>query len=209
MSILNDRRLQNWGGIPHPKGMVVEAIPEWLNNYCKKISQLGVFDVNQANHVLINEYLPNQGIMPHVDGPLYYPTVTTISLGSHTLLDFYKPIEDASDNNSNMTTSLTETASASYINRYLFSLLVEPRSLLILQDDMYKKYLHGIRELNEDNIKDCKNLILNLNNISEENKKFYEVNDYRLKRETRVSLTIRHVPKTLKVNVMGLLSKKK
>ena len=31
---------------------------------------------------------------PHEDGPLYYPTVSTISLGSHTLLDFYSPITD-------------------------------------------------------------------------------------------------------------------
>ena len=29
---------------------------------------------------------------PHEDGPLYHPVVTTISLGSHTVLDFYKPI---------------------------------------------------------------------------------------------------------------------
>jgi len=71
-----------------------------------------------ANHVLINEYLPGQGIMvrcmtlnsiyltcflvltgsvasqPHKDGPLYFPTVTTLSLGCHTLLDFYKPCDD-------------------------------------------------------------------------------------------------------------------
>lgn len=30
---------------------------------------------------------------PHTDGPLYYPTVTTVSLGDHTVLDFYKPLE--------------------------------------------------------------------------------------------------------------------
>ena len=31
-----------------------------------------------------------QGILPHEDGPLYFPTVTTISLGSHAVLDFYR-----------------------------------------------------------------------------------------------------------------------
>lgn len=25
--VLSGRRLQNWGGLPHPKGMVVEKIP--------------------------------------------------------------------------------------------------------------------------------------------------------------------------------------
>ena len=30
---------------------------------------------------------------PHTDGPLYYPTVTTVSLGCHAVLDFYTPLE--------------------------------------------------------------------------------------------------------------------
>lgn len=34
---------------------------------------------------------------PHVDGPLYYPTVSTISLGSHTMLDFYEPRQPKDD----------------------------------------------------------------------------------------------------------------
>lgn len=29
---LSCRRLQNWGGIPHPKGMIAEAIPQ-VKNY--------------------------------------------------------------------------------------------------------------------------------------------------------------------------------
>ncbi|KAA3672330.1 uncharacterized protein DEA37_0007373 [Paragonimus westermani] len=31
---------------------------------------------------------------PHHDGPLYYPVVATINLGSYGVLDFYKPIKD-------------------------------------------------------------------------------------------------------------------
>ena len=34
---------------------------------------------------------------PHEDGPLYYPTVSTISLGSHTMLDLYKPRQPEDD----------------------------------------------------------------------------------------------------------------
>lgn len=86
---------------------------QWLSEMCAKISSLGVFGEKQPNHVLINEYAPGQGIMvshkyaalgvcymlcvhaqPHEDGPLYHPIVTTVSLGSHTLLDFYQPITD-------------------------------------------------------------------------------------------------------------------
>lgn len=34
-------------------------------------------------------------VQPHTDGPLYHPVVTTINLGSHTMLDFYRPITHA------------------------------------------------------------------------------------------------------------------
>ncbi|KAI5733543.1 hypothetical protein M8J76_013115 [Diaphorina citri] len=88
---LSNRKLQNWGGIPHPKGMIAEKLPEWLDTYLERINQLGVFESVKPNHVLINEYLAGQGIMPHFDGPLYYPTISTISCGSHTILNFYEP----------------------------------------------------------------------------------------------------------------------
>ena len=58
---LMNRRLQNWGGLPHIKGMVPEEIPSWLKDYCMKIYDLSVFKNNLPNHILINEYLPGQG----------------------------------------------------------------------------------------------------------------------------------------------------
>ena len=30
------------------------------------------------------------GIMPHTDGPLYFPFVAIVSLGSHCLFNFFK-----------------------------------------------------------------------------------------------------------------------
>lgn len=58
---LKNRRLQNWGGIPQPKGMIPEDIPDWLQVYCDKIFQLGIFEDKMPNHILINEYLSGQG----------------------------------------------------------------------------------------------------------------------------------------------------
>jgi alkylated DNA repair protein alkB family protein 6 len=58
---LKNRRLQNWGGIPHPKGMISENIPNWLNTYCNKIGSLNIFDNKIPNHILINEYEAGQG----------------------------------------------------------------------------------------------------------------------------------------------------
>ncbi|XP_012276991.1 alpha-ketoglutarate-dependent dioxygenase alkB homolog 6 [Orussus abietinus] len=176
---LSHRRLQNWGGIPHAKGMIAEDMPSWLTKYIDKICDLNVFEQSVLpNHVLINEYLPGQGIMAHSDGPLFHPIVTTISCGSHTLLDFYKRLD---------TEEIDKTS------KIEFSFLLEPRSLLILQKDLYHNYLHSIAEKTSDTItKEIKNLNLCSTNYTDE-----EV----IQRGTRLSLTIRHVPKTSKLKL--------
>lgn len=178
---LSGRRLQNWGGLPHPKGMVAEKIPDWLQQYCEKISALGAFSGKTANHVLVNEYKQGEGIMPHEDGPLYHPTVTTISLGSHTLLDFYTPVS-----------SQDVDAPQTEESRYHFSLLVRPRSLLILQEEMYQHLLHGIQACTQDMLTDK---VLNLATAG-------ALPGEMLTRGTRVSLTIRHVPKVMKAKLI-------
>ncbi|KAF7993111.1 hypothetical protein HCN44_005892 [Aphidius gifuensis] len=178
---LSHRRLQNWGGIPHPKGMIAEEIPQWLQKYMNKIKDLNIFKNNtQPNHVLINEYLPNQGIMGHSDGPLFHPIVTTITCGSHTLLEFTKRLDTNDDKERNLKSE--------------FSFLLEPKSLLILQDDLYHNYLHSIEERDHDIIDTDK--IKNINLCSR------QYNDGEiLNRGTRLSLTIRHVPKTSKLKL--------
>ncbi|XP_047523942.1 alpha-ketoglutarate-dependent dioxygenase alkB homolog 6 [Pieris napi] len=175
---LSNRRLQNWGGIPHNKGMIAESIPIWLSNYLLKIDKLNLMNGNKPNHILVNEYTPGQGILPHLDGFLFYPTITTISLASHAILNFYEPI-------SKHTNSLKPR----------FSFLLEPRSLLILQDKLFSHYLHGIEDIYEDIITDS---ILNLDMCSSK----YSI-EKKIMRETRISLTIRHVPKTtmFKINI--------
>ncbi|XP_038642115.1 alpha-ketoglutarate-dependent dioxygenase alkB homolog 6 isoform X2 [Scyliorhinus canicula] len=145
---LSGRRLQNWGGLPHSKGMLAEKLPDWLDYYAKKISSLGPFEGKVANHVLVNEYNPGEGIM------VYFPQ--------------------------------TEE------NRYFLSLLLEPRSLLVLQDDMYMKYLHGIRPVMEDIVTE------KVANLKLCNTKLGAV----FRRTRRISLTIRYVPKVLKTTIL-------
>lgn len=134
--------------------------------------------------------------MPHLDGPLFYPTITTISCGSHTLLEFL----EANDNNPEYSETLTSTNDRSdekldgkMSRKIIYKLLIERRSLLILKDDMYHKYLHGIAEIDEDVISEN---VANLQHCSHS----YKLGD-KIKRETRVSLTIRHVPKTSKMKL--------
>lgn len=179
---LSNRRLQNWGGLPRPKGMLGEKLPDWLLKYCERISALGAFAGKTANHVLVNEYKPGEGIMPHEDGPLYHPTVTTISLGSHTLLDFYRPISAQ---------ELDEVPQTEE-SRYLLSLLVRPQSLLILQDDMYQRLLHGIQGTHHDSLTER---VANLLAAGVQP-------GATLTRGTRVSLTVRHVPIVMKANLL-------
>ncbi|XP_056292072.1 alpha-ketoglutarate-dependent dioxygenase alkB homolog 6 [Pseudoliparis swirei] len=178
---LSGRRLQNWGGLPHPRGMLAEKMPDWLRTYCEKISSLGAFGGKTANHVLVNEYKEGEGIMPHEDGPLYHPTVTTVSLGSHTLLDFYTPVDIREG-----------AAPQTEENRFVLSLLVRPRSLLILQEEMYRRLLHGIRPRGHDELTDA------VANLSAAGAAPGET----LARGTRVSLTVRHVPKVMKTTLV-------
>ncbi|TRZ01478.1 hypothetical protein DNTS_031892, partial [Danionella cerebrum] len=60
---LSGRRLQNWGGLPNHKGMLAEKLPDWLSKFTEKVSALGAFAEKTANHVLVNEYKPGEGIM--------------------------------------------------------------------------------------------------------------------------------------------------
>ncbi|RWS28086.1 hypothetical protein B4U80_00034, partial [Leptotrombidium deliense] len=186
---LSNRRLQNWGGLPHAKGMMKEPLPIWLEIYCKKLAVANVFDGHIPNHILINEYLPGQGIMPHEDGSLFYPTVATVNLGSHSVVNFYKKGETQEL----VPDYLTEDNAGDYMNnkQILFSLLVQPRSLLILKEDAYKNYMHGIQEISKDLIDDS---IANLGQTG------ISLNDT-LERKTRISLTIRYVPKVFKTTL--------
>lgn len=133
--------------------------------------------------MLVNEYLPNQGIMPHADGPLFHPVVSTISCGSHTILRFYKQITGIVD-------SCTD-GNKCEDRANMHCLLLEPRSLLIIKDDLYHEYLHSIDEVSQDTINtDVRNIDRCI--------QFKEYIGHTIARKRRLSLTIRHVPKASK-----------
>lgn len=170
--------------------MIAESLPPWLNGLTKRVHALRMMGGRAPNHVLVNEYCCGQGIMPHVDGDLFYPTIATISAGSHTVLKFMEPAGGGEDLTGGERKNLTGGGRDS-----LGSLLLEPRSLLLLQDSLYTYYLHCIEELTEDILDDS---IVNLNLCSNK-----YVKGITVRRGTRVSFTIRHVPKTssFKINI--------
>jgi alkylated DNA repair protein alkB family protein 6 len=77
---------------------------------------------------------------PHEDGPSYYPTVATISLGSHTVFHYYR-YQDT-EKESEHARSINPTPA--------LSVLLEPRSVIITTSDLYTNYLHGIEDRDED-----------------------------------------------------------
>ncbi|CAL8070188.1 unnamed protein product [Calicophoron daubneyi] len=171
--------------------------------YMDRVSSLGLFGENNANHVLINEYKAGQGISPHHDGPLYYPVVTTINLGSYGVLDFYRPIADSSKESS---------GDSSFKNRYLGSVLLQPRSLNVVADQLYTYYMHGIEPRGVDYIGDAE--VSSLKDGEQyaviknwKNCELGSVNSADYTRSTRISVTIRYVPNVSKLDMSFLLRK--
>ena len=82
---------------------------------------------------------------------------------------------------------------ASLESRYHCSVLLEPRSLVVVTGEMYTSYLHGIAERDVDTLGAH---VANLTHCGTP----YSVGQT-LPRTTRLSLTIRNVPKVLKVHL--------
>ena len=152
---------------------------------------------------------------------MFYPVVSTISLGSHTLLDFYyhrdnveQKSEFASTTPEEGNGTITENRGTRDIqgdeddpskdgqrssgnnldDHHFLSMLLEQRSLVLVCGEMYTQHLHGIAERTHDRVTDK---IANLQNLSQP----VSIGDT-LQRETRVSLTIRHVPRTVKAKFL-------
>ncbi|XP_074320883.1 alkylated DNA repair protein ALKBH6 homolog [Silene latifolia] len=147
---LKNRRLQNWGGVVHEKGLISQDLPLWLTKLNQRIyEEFGIFPAT-PNHVLINEYLPDQGIMPHQDGPAYFPAAAILSLGSPVVMNFTPHVKLCEDDGTTKLESHFPSLGSAKIAQedspQNFSLLLMPRSLLIFKDLAYSDYLHGIED---------------------------------------------------------------
>lgn len=174
---LKNRRLQNWGGVVHEKGLLPQELPPWLKVTTEKIRQHTKLFPSSINHVLINEYLPDQGIMPHQDGPAYFPVVAILSLQSPVVIDFnpHSQLQDVS-------------------SKAPCSVLLMPCSLLIFKDEAYSDYLHGI----QDNEVHGLDKVVNVSEVQKLNLNGHHQQQSFHRSETRVSLTCRLVLKVHK-----------
>lgn len=101
--------------------MKIGDMPKWLEDYCAELQSKGYLPL-KPDQVIINEYQPGQGIAPHIDCvPCFEETITSISLGSSCMMEF----------------AHSET------NKKI-PVLLEPRSLFILNGDARYLWKHGI-----------------------------------------------------------------
>ncbi len=121
------RRVQHYGykydytarRIDH--SMRIGPLPEWAQRIAAQLVERGLMP-EMPDQLIVNEYLPGQGIAPHVDCvPCFTGTIISLSLGSACVMNFVNKQTKES-----------------------IALLLEPRSLVVLKDDARYAWTHGI-----------------------------------------------------------------
>ncbi|KAF7321135.1 hypothetical protein HMN09_00201600 [Mycena chlorophos] len=214
------------GELTSNNALIAQPMPPFVESYPDIIARLqrtGAFARSphgKPNHIIMNEYRPGQGecyvtyfaanppqpsdvqgIMPHEDGPAYHPVVATISLQSHCVFHYYRYKEDENG---------PETAGKSIDPTPVLSVLLEPRSVVISQDDLYASHLHAIREVEEDVIhstlleidQSMRLPIANRDKLTSPSAIQFVNEGGTLKRETRYSLTCRDVQKVVQLKAL-------
>ncbi|MEM1217202.1 MAG: alpha-ketoglutarate-dependent dioxygenase AlkB, partial [Bacteroidota bacterium] len=101
--------------------MQVGPLPAWTKIIQQRLVAAGWFTAS-PDQMIVNEYLPGQGIAPHVDcEPCFKDTIVSISLGAPACMDF-----------SRINTAEKRTQ------------LLLPGSLLVLQKDARYAWQHSI-----------------------------------------------------------------
>ncbi|KAI6190755.1 Alpha-ketoglutarate-dependent dioxygenase alkB-like protein 6 [Aphelenchoides bicaudatus] len=130
---IDGRSKQDWNYQLDPSGDVVgENLPKWVSfvYHCFMSIQNALPIDHKTNFMRANMYTPGQGIPPHVDSRATSDVNVLISLSSTALLDFYVH-EDIG-------------------KRYVGSMFLGPRSLLLIGGHAYTNLLHGIKETDHD-----------------------------------------------------------
>jgi alkylated DNA repair protein alkB family protein 6 len=182
---LTQRRLQNWGGVPHPNGMLRESLPPFLNSLMGSLVTNEIFEGehNFPNHILLNEYTGTKGIAPHKDGELYYPKAAILSLVSPIVIDFLKDVVEGKD-------SKEGAGKHSLADKVLESVLLMPRSLLVFEGKAYTELWHGISTREFDNIGGTNSKICNLESEDVEASGICQ-SSTKINRKYRLSITMR------------------
>lgn len=176
--LLRGRRCLKLGGDVTEGGLICNTLPRFLQSIVETLAAEVFPSKYPPNHVLVNDYEPGDGIMPHNDGPLYHPLVAILSLRSACMFEFWR------------STSCGE------------EVLLPVNSLLVFEGEAYESWKHGVngRRFDEIGAEESKSIGAEERLEGDRNCIFGEselLNCGRLKRGRRVSLTIRHVPEAV------------
>ncbi|KAF9691008.1 hypothetical protein EKO04_011249 [Ascochyta lentis] len=164
--------------------LLASPLPAYLvNPVIPRFKKLGIFNHtphHQPNHVLINEYKPGEGIMPHEDGKAYASVVATVSLGGTVCLSI-TPKPGSTDEDGKEEKGQWKVPTR---------ILQEPRSLLITIGNAYESLLHGVDAVEVDESLNA-DTVANWSLLADST--VFEKAGGRNVRETRISLTYRDV----------------
>ncbi|CAM4365739.1 Alkylated DNA repair dioxygenase AlkB [Pedobacter westerhofensis] len=127
------RRLQYYGfrnELEKPYSLIPFPVPMPLqiSQLSYEIVEQGIL-LEQPDQVIINEYVPGEGIKPHKDRNYYENQICGVNLGSSCIMRFIQEKE-----------------------MQVIDLEIPRRSLYLMQDDARKKWSHGIPPRKKDNI---------------------------------------------------------
>jgi len=131
------RRVQHHGYIYDYKrrtvttDMALGDLPIWSQSLIDLLADHSEFGI-RADQMIINEYLPGQGITSHVDcEPCFGDVIASLSLNSPCVMDFTHTVTSKKQ-----------------------SLLLEPNSLLIMRGEARYDWKHGIPARQKDKYED-------------------------------------------------------
>lgn len=102
-------------------------LPLWATQLLCRLREKKIISQN-FNQLIVNEYLPGQGIAPHIDNPLYFDNeIVSLSLGSPCVIAFSRK---------------------SKVER--LELLLRPGDLLVMRDDARYLWRHEIARRQSD-----------------------------------------------------------
>lgn len=111
--------------------MKVCALPDWALRLGKRMYDEKIIDFI-PDQLIVNEYEPGQGIAPHIDcEPCFESVIVSVSLGSSCVMDFYAKEDQMAKK----------------------SILLSPRSLIVLTGESRYQWLHGIANRKSDKYK--------------------------------------------------------
>jgi alkylated DNA repair dioxygenase AlkB len=127
------RRLQYYGyrnELDKPYDLIPFPIPmpPLIYQLSREIVEQKIL-LQQPDQVIINEYVPGEGIKPHKDRAYYENQICGVNLGSGCIMRFIKGM-----------------------NEEVIDVEIPRRSLYVMQDDARKKWKHAIPPRKKDNI---------------------------------------------------------